>query len=253
MAAKPKPYSAFGQLLTEGIKRLAGDQSLTTAQRELAQDLGYSVSTIYRWRRGESLPQPQMIETLARVFIQKEVADRDWITRFLKKGLYGLPWPVDTIVDALFVEGSENRVYHSCFISYSSQDEAFAKSLYSDLRKKGVRCWFAPEDMQIGQKIRLTIDQSIQEHDKLLLILSRHSVASQWVEHEVEYALSLETKRKETVLFPVRIDNEIMNSESGWAAKVKHERHIGDFSRWEDHNAYQRAFRRLLRDLKVKG
>ena len=88
MAAKPKPYSAFGQLLTEGIRRLAGDQSLTTAQRELAQDLGYSVSTIYRWRRGESLPQPQMIETLARVFIQKEVADRDWITRFLKKGFY---------------------------------------------------------------------------------------------------------------------------------------------------------------------
>jgi hypothetical protein len=44
--------------------------------------------------------------------------------------------------------------YHSCFISYSSNNEAFAEHLYTDLQSKGVRYWFAPEDMKIGDKIR---------------------------------------------------------------------------------------------------
>ena len=40
--------------------------------------------------------------------------------------------------------------YYSCFISYSSRDEAFARILHDDLQNNGVRCWFAPEDMKIG-------------------------------------------------------------------------------------------------------
>jgi len=44
--------------------------------------------------------------------------------------------------------------FYSCFISYSSKDEAFAKCLYVDLQSKGVRCWFAPEDVKIGDRFR---------------------------------------------------------------------------------------------------
>lgn len=65
--------------------------------------------------------------------------------------------------------------FYSCFISYAHQDEAFAHRLYTDLSKNGVRCWFAPQDMKIGDKIRPTIDRSILSHDKLLLILSEYS------------------------------------------------------------------------------
>lgn len=38
--------------------------------------------------------------------------------------------------------------YYSCFISYSSKDESFAKRLYADLQSHNVRCWFAPEDLK---------------------------------------------------------------------------------------------------------
>ncbi len=62
--------------------------------------------------------------------------------------------------------------YYNCFISYSSKDRDFAERLYADLQSKGVRCWFAPEDMKIGDKIRPRIDESIRIHDKLLLVLS---------------------------------------------------------------------------------
>jgi uncharacterized protein YjbI with pentapeptide repeats len=142
--------------------------------------------------------------------------------------------------------------YYSCFISYSHMDEAFAQRLHADLQARGVRCWFAPEDMKIGDKIRPRIDESIRVHDKLLLILSQHSVASAWVEHEVEHALDLEGERKAPVLFPIRLDDAVLDSQIGWAGNVRRGRHIGDFCAWKDHDAYQRAFDRLLRDLKAE-
>jgi len=74
--------------------------------------------------------------------------------------------------------------YFSCFISYSSKDEAFAKRLYADLQNNNVRCWFAPEDLKIGDKIRTGIDEAIRIHDKLLLVLSGNSVESAWIEKE---------------------------------------------------------------------
>jgi hypothetical protein len=58
--------------------------------------------------------------------------------------------------------------YHSLFISYSSHNEALARRLYADLQVKGVRCWFAPEDMKIGDKIRDRINEAIHLQDKLL-------------------------------------------------------------------------------------
>jgi hypothetical protein len=142
--------------------------------------------------------------------------------------------------------------YYSCFISYSSKDETFAQRLHTDLQAKGVRCWFAPKAMKIGDKIRPRIDESIRSHDKLLLILSEHSVASEWVEHEVEHALDLERERKALVLCPIRLDDAVMKSKIGWAGNIQRGRHIGDFSQWKDHDCYQRAFDCLLGDLKAE-
>jgi hypothetical protein len=34
---------------------------------------------------------------------------------------------------------------------------------------------------------------------------------------------------------------------------VSRTRHIGDFTRWKEHDAYQKALERLLRDLKVEA
>lgn len=142
--------------------------------------------------------------------------------------------------------------FYSCFISYSSKDQKFPERLHADLQAKGVRCWFAPEDLKIGDKFRIRIDESIRIHDKLLLVLSENSIASDWVEKEVETAFEQERDRKSTVLFPIRLDNAVMDSKLGWAADIKRSRHIGDFSNWKDHDSYQKAFDRLLRDLKAE-
>jgi hypothetical protein len=142
--------------------------------------------------------------------------------------------------------------FYSCFISYSSKNQPFAERLRADLRQKGVPCWFAPEDLKIGERIRVGIDEAIRVHDKLLLILSKYSVASDWVEKEVETAMEQERRQKRTVLFPVRLDDAVMKSETGWAADIKRSRNIGDFRKWKDDDAYAKAFKRLLRDLQTE-
>jgi hypothetical protein len=142
--------------------------------------------------------------------------------------------------------------YYSCFISYSTKDEAFAKRLYADLQSHNVRCWYAPEDLKWGEHISIGIDQAIYMHDKLLLILSKHSVASGWVEREVKTALAREKKEKRTVLFPVRVDGAIFDCPFDWATEVRR-RNIGEFTHWKNHDDYQKAFTRLLRDLKAEA
>jgi hypothetical protein len=157
----------------------------------------------------------------------------------------------DTFITYIASLACEAIQYYSCFISYSSKDEAFAQSLHADLQENKVRCWFAPEDMKIGDKVRLRIDESIRMYDKLLVVLSEHSINSSWVEDEVETAFEEESKRKKTVLFPIRLDDMVMEAEQAWAAKIRRTRHIGDFSHWKDHDSYHQAFDRLLRDLKA--
>src|SRR5439155_10874188 len=58
--------------------------------------------------------------------------------------------------------------YHSCFISFSSKDEAVARRLHADLQDQGVRCWFAPHDLVPGTIILSSIDEAIRVYDKLL-------------------------------------------------------------------------------------
>jgi hypothetical protein len=152
-------------------------------------------------------------------------------------------------IHQLYIKGGIE--YYTCFISYSNKDEKFAKKLHDDLQNNGVRCWFAPEDMKIGDQIRPTIDRQIRLRDKLLVILSENSVKSEWVGDEVEAALEEESTLGRLVLFPIRLDDAVMDTRDDWAAKVKRRRHIGDFSNWKDEGSYRRAFERLLRDLKA--
>src|SRR6266446_10269977 len=105
--------------------------------------------------------------------------------------------------------------------------------------------------MKIGDRLRPRSDETIRVYDKLLLILSRRSIASQWVEQEVETALARERQQGTTILFPVRIDNTVMTLETGRPALIRNTRNIGDFRRWKTHGVYQKAFDRLLRDLKA--
>lgn len=149
--------------------------------------------------------------------------------------------------------------FYSCFISYSSKDHEFAERLHADLQNNGVRCWYAPEDIQGGRKVHEQIDQAIRLHERLLLILSTYSMQSEWVKTEIAQARQREVLEKRQMLFPVRLvsfedlrDWKCFDADTGKdSAREIREYFIPDFSNWKNHDAYQVAFQRLLRDLKA--
>src|ERR1700692_2785571 len=96
-------------------------------------------------------------------------------------------------------------------------DKLLARRLYKDLQDKGVRCWFAPHDLQPGQYYRRGIEDDIYLHTKVLLLLSDAAVKSRWVAHEVEMTLNREVKEGCELLFPLRLDEAVIQAREQWA------------------------------------
>lgn len=140
--------------------------------------------------------------------------------------------------------------YQSCFISYAHQDEPFARSLYQDLLARGVPCWLAPHDLQVGTVFRQTIDDTIHKHEKLLLILSKHSIESTWTRDEVEAAMYYERREQRQMLFPISLDTSFKTSNVAWVQTIYRAIHIG-FMNWSDPQTYAEGLERLLGDLKT--
>ncbi len=149
--------------------------------------------------------------------------------------------------------------YYSSFISYSTQDQEFASRLHADLQNNDVRCWFAPHDVQPGQKLHEQIDVAIRMHERLLLILSPNSINSEWVKTEIAKARRREVKEGKRVLFPIRLnisfeqlqDWECFDADSGKdSAREIREYYIPDFSGWKSPATYQEEFKKLLQGFK---
>ena len=166
----------------------------------------------------------------------------------------------DTLIDYLpsLIGALEPIQFYSCFISYSTRDEEFARRLYSRMRDEHLRVWFAPEDIKGGEKLYDQIERAIQVHDRLLLVLSESSMQSGWVRKEIKSAVEMEIKEDRRKLFPIAIVG--FDKVKAWkrfdadlgedlAERVR-EYFIPDFSNWKDHDAFEQAFARLLRDLK---
>jgi hypothetical protein len=151
--------------------------------------------------------------------------------------------------------------FYSCFISYSTKDQEFADRLHADLQDKGVRCWFAPHDIQAGKKIHEQIDEAIRRYERLLLILSPNSMNSEWVKTEIRKARKRERTEKKRVLFPVRLasfeairDWELFDADEGKDLAIEiREYYIPDFSDWKNHDSYAEGLKNLLRDLRTEG
>jgi uncharacterized protein YjbI with pentapeptide repeats len=141
----------------------------------------------------------------------------------------------------------------SCFISYSSQDGALARRLYLDLQKYKVRTFFAPKDLKIGARIRDDLEAAIHTRDKLLLILSKHSISSQWVEYEVEAAFARERSEGASVLFPITVDDEVFRTDKSWAAALRRQRHMVIFEVIEMIQYIRKHYANSCRILRLKS
>lgn len=170
----------------------------------------------------------------------------------------GVPEDFITQIPSL-IAGIQPIQFHSCFISYSHQDEQFSQRLHSRMRVEKLRVWYAPEDMKGGRKLHEEIFRAIQIHDKLLLVLSENSMKSEWVMTEIRQARKVEREENRRKLFPIRLVDfeaiqkwECFDADSGKDLAVElREYYIPDFSNWKDRDSFEREFAKLLRDLKA--
>jgi hypothetical protein len=118
----------------------------------------------------------------------------------------------EQLLACLHTSGQAPFDYYTCFISYSSSDQDFVEKLYKDLRKAGVFCWYAPESLKAGEKFPVRITEAVQSREKVLVVLSKASLKSDWVKKEVELARQKEGRGKREVLLPIRLDGAILNT-----------------------------------------
>lgn len=159
------------------------------------------------------------------------------------------------------IAGIQPIQFYSCFISYSSKDEEFARRLHARMRQEGLRVWFAPEDMKGGDYFSDQIDRAIRVYDRLLLVLSEYSMASNWVIREIKRARKVEEREGRKKLFPISLSGyevlrgwECLDHDSGLDLAEEVRRfHIPDFSNWKDHDDFERGFKRLYESLKAEA
>lgn len=171
----------------------------------------------------------------------------------------GVPDTLIKFIQSL-VASDEPIQFYSCFVSYNGKDEEFAKRLVSRLREEKLRVWFAPKDVKGGEKIKQQIDQAIQVHERLLIILSENSLKSKWVENEIRKARKIEIQEDRRKLFPIRLMSyeelqewECFDSDTGEdLSREVREYYIPDFSNWKDYDSFEKSFSKLLRDLKIE-
>ncbi len=93
------------------------------------------------------------------------------------------------------------------FISHSSSDKLFVKSLAVALLSDGFPVWLDSWNIEYGNSLLDTIYEAIDTTSFLLLIMSKSSTESGWVNRELNAGLAKEEQLGRKFVIPVKIDS----------------------------------------------
>ncbi len=136
------------------------------------------------------------------------------------------------------------------FISYARADSLFVDKLYEQFKAVGASCWLDRHDLLAGDLERQVL-RSIRLNDVVVLVLSKNSIKSDWVEFELEAARNKEKSEGRDVLCPIAIDGSWEQKVNGsvlWRQLAK--KNILDFSAWKT-KMFKTQFDKLIRGLKI--
>ena len=89
------------------------------------------------------------------------------------------------------------------FISYSHADSEFVDRLARDMKASGVDVWLDKWEILVGDSLTRKVSEDIHEAGYLAVVLSPHSVRSEWVQRELNAGLMKELNLKRVFLLPI--------------------------------------------------
>ena len=95
------------------------------------------------------------------------------------------------------------------FVSYSSADASLASSLYAYLNGRGIHAVKAPDDIRPGEDWACSITGMIESASHMVLVWTRHSMASKEVSKELTLAM-----QSHTVIIPFQVED--LAPEGAW-------------------------------------
>jgi uncharacterized protein YjbI with pentapeptide repeats len=133
------------------------------------------------------------------------------------------------------------------FLSYSHFDSVFVDKVGKKLYEQGIRFWHDNHEMKAGQTEKQT-DRAVHQDHKVLLILSKSSVQSDWMEHEIEETGKQGKETERRVLYPVALDDSWKH---GHLLKHLMEHNILDFSAWKRDSQFDPLFHQMMDALEL--
>ncbi len=92
------------------------------------------------------------------------------------------------------------------FLSHSTRDKPTALKLASKLELNGIEVWFDSWNIRVGDSITQEIQQGLGRADFVIVLLSKASVKSGWVEKEWQSRIGTEATLKRTIILPVLVE-----------------------------------------------
>ena len=92
------------------------------------------------------------------------------------------------------------------FLSHSSKDKVFVENLAKKLKSDGFSVWYDDWDIRVGDSIVQRINEGISTSDFLIVVLSRNSVNSKWVQEELNAATIKNMNSKGAFVLPVLLE-----------------------------------------------
>lgn len=93
------------------------------------------------------------------------------------------------------------------FVSHASADKAFVDRLVGDLAARGIPVWYDKLDLRLGESIPGSINAGLADSKYFAIVLSRASVASKWVQEELNAALMTQVAKGGTFILPLLLED----------------------------------------------
>lgn len=91
----------------------------------------------------------------------------------------------------------------SVFLSHNHADKPFVRRLAADLGNQGIPYWLDEAEIKIGESLIEKIRAGIDKVDFVAVVLSPNSVASPWVQREVDVAMNQEIMGRRVKVLPL--------------------------------------------------